>query len=101
MIEAGRTAASWLTGRVQLFLLALALLVAADIAKDDESFIRSKVDSMIPDAALADALEAKRNQALQEVDVLRRNLNAQLSTAHTLPADELARRLAQLDLEIK
>ncbi|MCE3285552.1 MAG: hypothetical protein K0R70_1808 [Steroidobacteraceae bacterium] len=101
MIEAGRTAATWMTGRVLLFVLALALLVGVDIAQDDRSFIHSRVDSLIPDAAQADALEAKRKQALQHVNGFREALNARLSTAHDLPRNELARWLMQLDAEIK
>jgi hypothetical protein len=101
MIQAGKTAATWVTGRVLLFVLALALLVTVDIVQDDGSFIHSRVESLIPDAAHADALEQKRNQALHDVDGLRRMLNARLGTAHELPRNELARWLMQLDAGIR
>lgn len=100
MIEAGRTAATWMTGRVLLFVLALALLVIVDIVRDDGSLIRSRVDALVPDLAQADALQARRDQALQDVDALRRSSNTRLRTAHELSRDELARWLKELDAGI-
>ena len=100
MIEAGRTAATWMTGRVLLFVLALALLVIVDIVRDDGSLIRSRVDALVPDLAQADALQARRDEAMQDVDALRRSSNARLRTAHGLSRDELARWLKELDAGI-
>ena len=100
MVNAGRTVAGWLAGRALLFVLALIVLVAVDVARDEASWIRGRVVSLLPDARSAADLARRRAAALQDAEAWRREFNARLANAHTLPADELAGWLGALDREI-
>ena len=100
MMRAGRMAAGWLAGRAVLFLLALGVLVAAEISTDPASRLRSRIAASLPDARLVAELERRRFEAWTEADARRTELNARLGQAHELPPDELARWLGQLDREI-
>ena len=100
MVNAGRTVAGWLAGRALLFVLALVVLVAADVSRDESSWLRARVMSLLPDARSAADLSQRRAAALQQAEAWRLQSNARLASAHTLPADELARWLGALDREI-
>lgn len=100
MVNAGRTAAGWLAGRALLFVVALAVLVAADVARDDASWIRAQAVSLLPDARSVADLGLRRAEALEAAEGWRREANARLATAHELPTNELAQWLAALDGEI-
>ena len=100
MVNAGRTVAGWLAGRAVLFVFALVVLVAVDVSRDEASWIRARVMSLLPDARSAADLSRRRAATLQEAEAWRRQFNARLANAHTLPPDELARWLGALDREI-
>jgi hypothetical protein len=100
MVNAGRTAAGWLAGRALLFVVALAVLVAADVARDDASWIRAQAVSLLPDARNVADLSRRRAEALEAAGGWRREANARLATAHELSTNELAHWLAALDREI-
>jgi hypothetical protein len=100
MVNAGRTVAGWLAGRALLFCLALIVLVAVDVSRDEDSWIRARVVSLLPDARSAADLSRRRAATLQLAEAWRKQFNARLADAHALPASELARWLGALDREI-
>ena len=100
MVAAGRTAASWLAGRVLLFLLALAVVVLAGIASDRGSTVRSRFDALIPDAQLAQNLATQHAELRQSVQRSLDASNDYLKSAHTQSREALARRAADLDAQV-
>ncbi|RPI11932.1 MAG: hypothetical protein EHM60_13110 [Lysobacterales bacterium] len=100
MVHAGRTAAGWLAGRVILFLIALAVLVAAGVLGDRDSSMRSAVDALVPDAELAKSLQEQQVAVRQQLESERRAVNVRLGSAHAESKAALVGRVAALDEEI-
>jgi hypothetical protein len=100
MIHAGRTAAGWLAGRALLFVVALVVLVAVDVSRDESSWLRTRVVSLLPDARSVADLSRRRAEVLLQADAWRRQSNASLARAHELPGAALGRWLGELDREI-
>jgi hypothetical protein len=100
MVNAGRTAAGWLAGRALLFVVALVVLVAVDVTRDESSWLRARVVSLLPDARSVADLSRRRAEVLRQADAWRRQSNARLASAHELPGAALGRWLGDLDREI-
>jgi hypothetical protein len=101
MVDAGRTAAGWLAGRVLLFALALVVLVLAGIAGDRGSTLRSRFDALIPDAGLARTLATEQEALRRAVQESLQASNAFLAGAHEQPRAALVRRAAELDAQVR
>jgi uncharacterized protein (AIM24 family) len=100
MIDAGRSVAGWLGGRLLLFMLALAVLILAGVAHDRRSSLHGSFDALVPDAQLARDLQTQRQQMQQALQRAVDRSNAFLDDAHTLPQSALAQRAGKLDDEI-
>jgi uncharacterized protein (AIM24 family) len=100
MVNAGRSVAGWLGGRLLLFLLALIVLVLAGVAHDRGSLLHGSFDALVPDAQLARDLQAQQQQMQQALQGAVSRSNAFLDDAHTLPQSALAQRVAALDVQI-
>ncbi len=100
MINAGRSVAGWLGGRLVLFLLALAVLVLAGVAHDRSSSLNSRFDALIPDAQLARDLQTQQQELQQALQRAVDESNAYLGGAHQQSQASLAQRAASLDAQI-
>jgi uncharacterized protein (AIM24 family) len=100
MVNAGRSVAGWLGGRLVLFLLALVVLVLAGVAHDRRSSLHGSFDALVPDAQLARDLQAQQRQMQQALQGAVSRSNAFLDDAHALPQSALAQRAETLDAEI-
>jgi uncharacterized protein (AIM24 family) len=100
MVNAGRSVAGWLGGRLMLFLLALAVLVLAGVVHDRRSSLHGSFDALVPDAQLVRDLQSQQQQMQQTLQSAVDDSNAYLDDAHTLPQSALAQRAESLDAEI-
>ena len=101
MINAGRSVAGWLGGRLVLFLLALVVLVLAGVAHDRASSLNSRFDALIPDAQLARDLQTQQQELQQALQRAVDESNAYLGGAHQQSQASLAQRAASLDARDK
>jgi uncharacterized protein (AIM24 family) len=100
MVNAGRSVAGWLGGRLLLFLLALIVLVLAGVAHDRGSLLHGSFDALVPDAQLARDLQRQQRQLQQTLQRAVDESNAYLGGAHSQSQAALARRVAALDAAI-
>jgi hypothetical protein len=100
MVNAGRSVAGWLGGRLVLFLLALAVLVLAGVVQDHESVLHRGFDALIPDAQVARDLQTQQRELKQALQLAVGESNAYLGGAHAQSQAALAQRAAALDARI-
>jgi uncharacterized small protein (DUF1192 family) len=96
-----RTSAGWLTGRLFLFLLILAALVAWDAFRDESSLLSAQIKGLVPDADLVERLESGRDALAASARAEAAKVNARLQST---PAQSVARideRIATLESEIE
>ena len=100
MIDPGRALAGWFGRAVILYLIALLVLVVADISRDESSHVRAKFRAMFPDAGLVQEMQtAQRNLEAQQ-HALGARVNAQLQTAHLRSESQLGDWIKDLDRQI-
>ena len=100
MLRPVRATAGWLGGRLLLFLVIIAALVATDAYRDEFALLIAETRGRLPDRELVGRLEAGRTElaevARRRTDLVVRDLQA----AHTLPVASLDARIAGLEIEI-
>lgn len=61
MLQPVRVSVGWLTGRLFLFLVILAMLVAVDACRDESRLLTAQVKALVPDRAALGRIEAGRD----------------------------------------
>lgn len=101
MLHPVRTSAGWLTGRLFLFLLILAVLVVVDAYRDESTLLGARLRGLVPDRELVERLERGR-EALVGMGMEReREVNERLRSLSGRPASELDARVDALQAEIE
>jgi len=96
-----RTSAGWLTGRLFLFLLILAALVAWDAFRDESSLLSAQIKGLVPDADLVERLESGRDALAARARAEAETVNARLQSTPAKSVAWIDERIATLEVEIE
>jgi len=96
-----RTSAGWLTGRLFLFLLILAALVAWDAFRDESSLLSAQIKGLVPDADLVERLESGRDALAARARAEAEKVNARLQSTPAQSVAWIDERIATLEVEIE
>ena len=101
MLNPVRTSAGWLTGRLFLFLLILAALVAWDAFRDESSLLSAQIKGLVPDADLVERLESGRDALAARARAEAEKVNARLQSTPAQSVAWIDERIATLEVEIE
>jgi len=96
-----RTSAGWLAGRLFLFLLILAALVAWDAFRDESSLLSAQIRGLVPDADLVERLESGRDALAARARAEAEKVNARLQSTPAQSVAWIDQRIAMLESEIE
>ena len=101
MLNPVRTSAGWLTGRLFLFLLILAALVAWDAFRDESSLLSAQVQGLVPDADLVERLESGRDALAARARAEAEAVNARLQSTPVQSIAWIDARIVRLETELE
>ena len=100
MLHPVRVSAGWLTGRLFLFLVILAALVAVDAYRDESTLLTAQLKGLVPDRELVERLEGGRDSLVQLAGERERQVNERLRRVPGETAAQLDARIAALQVQI-
>lgn len=101
MLNPVRISAGWLSGRLFLFLLILAALVAWDAFRDESSLLSAQIKGLVPDADLVERLESGRDALAASARAEAAKVNARLQSTPAQSVAWIDERIATLESEIE
>ena len=100
MLHPVRVSAGWLTGRLFLFLVILAVLVAVDAYREESTLLTAQLKGLLPDRELVERLVAGRESLVQLARERERQVDDRLRRLPGETAEQLDARIAALQVQI-
>lgn len=100
MLQPVRVSTGWLTGRLFLFLVILAVLVAVDAYRDESRLITAQLKGLVPDRATLGRIEAGRDALATAALERERQVNERLRRLSGQSNAQLDSRIRELEASI-
>jgi uncharacterized protein (AIM24 family) len=95
-----RTSASWLAGRVLVFLAILVALVAWDAYRDESVMLAALTKGLLPDKERVERLEHGKQQLEASAERSERDIKSRLETLQAGSEQAIDARIAELDARV-
>jgi uncharacterized protein (AIM24 family) len=101
LLQPVRVSAGWLTSRLLLFLVILAVLVAVDAYRDESTLLTAQLKGLLPDKEQVERLEGARSVLARLAEAREGEVNERLRQLPGQTIAQLDARIAALQVEIE